>query len=62
MAMMDSDVVHSVIKGQFLKQIEIIQKRIDDDKKMLPETKRMKEMLLKVGTDVKMLIDQLKNY
>lgn len=57
MAMMDSDVVHSVIKGQFLKQIEIIQKRIDDDRKMLPETKRMKEMLLKVGTDVKMLID-----
>ena len=56
MAMMDSDVVHSVTKGQFFKQIEIIQKRIDDDKKMLPETKRMREMLLGIGTDVNKLL------
>lgn len=57
MAMMDSDVVHSVTKGQFFKQIEIIQKRIDDDKKMLPETKKIKEMLLSIGTDVNKLLN-----
>lgn len=57
MAMMDSDVVHSVTKGQFLKQIEIIQKREDEDKKMLPESKKLKEMVLNVGTDVSKLLN-----
>lgn len=56
MAMMDSDVVHSVTKGQFFKQIEIIQKREDEDKKMLPESKKLKEMILNIGTDVKKLL------
>lgn len=57
MAMMDSDVVHSVTKGQFLKQIEIIQKREDEDKKMLPESKKLKEMILNIGTDVNKLLN-----
>ena len=57
MAMMDSDVVHSVTKGQFLKQIEIIQKREDEDKKMLPESKRLKELTLGIGTDVNKLLN-----
>lgn len=57
MAMMDSDVVHSVTKGQFLKQIEIIQKREDEDRKMLPESKRLKELTLGIGTDVSKLLN-----
>lgn len=55
MAMMDSDVVHSVLKGQFLKQIEIIQKRNEEDRKMLPESKKLREMLGNIGTDVNLL-------
>lgn len=55
MAMMDSDVVHSVIKGQFLKQIEIIQAREKEEKQMLPESKRIREMALQIGKDVNML-------
>ena len=39
-AMMDSDVVNSVTKGQFLKQIEIIQQRQRAEKKMLPDTRQ----------------------
>lgn len=57
MAMMDSDVVHSVTKGQFFKQIEIIQKREDEDKKMLPESKKLKEMFLNIGTDINKLLN-----
>lgn len=57
MAMMDSDVVHSVTKGQFFKQIEIIQKRDDEDKKMLPESKRLREWTLNIGTDVNKLLN-----
>lgn len=57
MAMMDSDVVHSVTKGQFFKQIEIIQKREGEDKKMLPESKKLKEMVLNIGTDVNKLLN-----
>lgn len=41
MAQMDTDTFHTVTKGQFLKQIEIIQKRQKDDKMMLPDVKQM---------------------
>lgn len=52
MAMMDSDVVHSVVKGQFFKQAEILQKREDDEAKMLPESKQIREMLTGIGQDM----------
>ena len=55
MAMMDSDVVHSVLKGQFLKQIEIIQARNNEDKKMLPESRELREMLENIGKNVNLL-------
>lgn len=41
LASMDSNTIHSVVKGQFLKQIEIIKQRTKDSSMMLPETKRM---------------------
>jgi len=49
LALMDSDIVHSVIKGQFFKQIEIIQKRDADDKRMLPESKELRTMISQIG-------------
>lgn len=58
LAMMDSDVVHSVTKGQFFKQIEIIQKRVKEDKLMLPETKKMQLNLGLIGTDISDLLDK----
>lgn len=58
LAMMDSDVVHSVTKGQFFKQIEIIQKRIKEDKLMLPETKKMQLDIGLIGTDISGLLDK----
>lgn len=58
LAMMDSDVVHSVTKGQFFKQIEIIQKRVKEDKLMLPETKKMQLNLGLIGTDISGLLDK----
>ena len=57
MAMMDSDVVHSVTKGQFFKQIEIIQKRAEENKRMLPESKKIIHMLANIGTDVNKLLN-----
>ena len=41
MASMDSDVIHSVVKGQFLKQIENLKERIKERNMMLPETKKI---------------------
>ena len=41
MASMDSDVIHSVVKGQFLKQIENLKERIKTRNMMLPETKKI---------------------
>lgn len=52
MAMMDSDIVHSVVKGQFFKQAEILQKRADEEKQMLPETKKIRAMITGIGQDV----------
>lgn len=52
LAMMDSDVVHSVVKGQFFKQAEILQKREDDEAKMLPQSKQLREMLTGIGQDM----------
>ena len=49
LGLMDSDVVHSVIKGQFFRQIEVIQKREADDRKMLPESKKLREMISQIG-------------
>ena len=56
-AVMDSDVVDSVTKGQFLKQIETIQKRLKEDRLMLPETKKYREMALSIGQDVSGLLN-----
>lgn len=57
LGMMESSVVNSVIKGQFFKQVEIIQKRIKEDKQMLPATKKLREMVLSVGQDVSGLLN-----
>lgn len=58
LAQMDSDVVHSVTKGQFFKQIENIQAREKEQKQMLPETKRFREMALNIGKDVSGLLEE----
>ena len=52
LAMMDSDVINSVVKGQFFKQAEILQKKQDDEAKMLPESKKIREMITGIGQDV----------
>lgn len=41
LAGMDSNTIHSVVKGQFLKQIEIIKHRQKQESIMLPETKQL---------------------
>lgn len=53
----DSNINDTVVKGQFFKQIEIIQKRIKEDKQMLPETKKIREMALSVGQDISGLLN-----
>jgi len=40
MAMTESKTFHTVTKGQFLKQIEVLKQREKDEKMMLPETKK----------------------
>lgn len=57
LAMMDSDVVHSVTKGQFFKQIEVIQKRKEEDKKMLPESKELLGVISCIGQDINKLLN-----
>ena len=54
MAMLDSDVFHTVTKGQFLKQIEILKKQEKEEKMMLPEVKKMVQS---IGIDVKKLLN-----
>lgn len=51
LAVMDSETLNTVVKGQFLKQIEIIQKREKENVMMLPETKNF----------IKQLEDKMKN-
>lgn len=51
----ESSINSTVVKGQFFKQIEIIQSRIKEEKQMLPETRRIREMALSVGQDVNLL-------
>lgn len=58
MAQMDSDVVNSVTKGQFLKQIEVIQARIKEDKQMLPEARKVRELALGVCQDVNLVLGE----
>ena len=58
LAQMDSDVIHSVTKGQFFKQIENIQAREKEQKQMLPETKRFREMALNIGKDISGLLEE----
>lgn len=53
----DVEINNTVVKGQFLKQIETIQKRIKEDKQMLPEAKELKRMALSVGQDVSGLLN-----
>lgn len=53
----DSEINNTVVKGQFLKQIETIQKRIRENKQMLPETRKIREMALSVGQDVSGLLN-----
>ena len=57
LATMDSETVHSVTKGQFLKQIEIIKKRNKEDKLKLGETKRMQINLGLIGKDISGLLN-----
>lgn len=57
LATMDSKTVHSVTKGQFLKQIEIIKKRVKEDKLMLGETKKMQINLGLIGKDISRLLN-----
>lgn len=45
-AIMDADVVNSVVKGQFLKQVEILKKR-DIERKTLPD--RLQVMIKQIG-------------
>ena len=54
----DSEINNTGVKGQFFKQIEIIQKRIKEDKQMLPEARKIREMALSVGQDVSGLLDK----
>lgn len=55
LAMMDSDVVHSVVKGQFFKQGEVLRKRQEEDRRMLPESRKLMEMIGNIGKDVSLL-------
>ena len=52
LAMMDSETINSVVKGQFFKQAEILQIRQDDEAKMLPESKKIREMITGIGQSV----------
>ena len=52
-----SEINNTVVKGQFLKQMEVIQKRIKENKQMLPETKRYRELALNIGQDVSGLLN-----
>lgn len=42
-ALMDSETIHSIVKGQFLKQIEYIKKSIKEQELMSPQTKTLLE-------------------
>lgn len=53
----DAEINNTVVKGQFLKQIETIQKRIKEDKQMLPEAKKIQTMALSVGQDANKLLN-----
>lgn len=53
----DAEINNTVVKGQFLKQIETIQKRIKEDKQMLPEARELKRLALSVGQDVSGLLN-----
>lgn len=55
MALMDSDIVHSVIKGQFLKQIDVIKERRKSENMMLPETKLL---ISKIGVNINNLLSE----
>ena len=57
MAMMNSDVINSVTKGQFFKQIEVIQKRVKEDKQMLPEARELRKLAINIGQDISGLLD-----
>lgn len=54
----DSEINNTVVKGQFLKQVEIIQARMKEEKQMLPETKKIREMALSVGQDISGLLNE----
>ena len=58
LAQMDSDIINSVTKGQFLKQIDQIQKKDQEEKQMLPETKKYQEMIKQIGMDVSGLLSE----
>lgn len=45
-AVMDSNIVNSVIQSNFIKQVKIIQERQKQEDKMLPETKQRLEKLM----------------
>ena len=45
LALMDSNTVHSDVKGQIFKQIKIIKKRKKEGEIMLPDTRRLPEKI-----------------
>lgn len=47
-----AEINNTVVKGQFLKQVETIQKRMREEKNLLPETRKFREMALGVGQNV----------
>ena len=57
LASMNSDVINSVTKGQFFKQIEVIQARMKEEKQMLTEARKVRELALCVGQDVNKMLN-----
>ena len=49
---MDSSVINSVVKGQFLKQIENLKERAKFQQTMLPQTKRILSIEVEKSTDL----------
>lgn len=54
-ALMDGNVVHSVIKGQFLKHIDILKARQKEEKMMLPE---VRQLVIGIGTNINNLLNE----
>lgn len=51
----EAEINNTVVKGQFLKQVEVMQKRLKEENQMLPEARRIRKVALSVGQDVNLL-------